>query len=92
MGLGYALLPAYVEKLTSKAICCRPLETNAPLVELVVSWRIGDQPEDVVALLELTRRAISQTLSPTKRIVGGLRRTHDTGPNKYALQGHTEGS
>ena len=55
MGLGYALLPAYVSSLTSSAICPRPLEGEPPTIDLLMVSRKEPHPAELEALFELVR-------------------------------------
>lgn len=60
IGLGYALLPAYVSSLTSAAICTRPLEGEPPRIELLMVSRAGPHPPEVAGLLELVREHVAR--------------------------------
>ena len=60
MGLGYALLPAYVSSLTSHAICTRPLEGEPPHVDLLMVWRASPPSAAVAGLLELVREYVAR--------------------------------
>ncbi|WP_321914409.1 DNA-binding transcriptional regulator HcaR [Paraburkholderia sp. J11-2] len=55
MGLGYALLPAYVSSLTSSAICTRPLEGEPPTIDLLMVSRKEPHAAELEALFELVR-------------------------------------
>jgi len=55
MGLGYALLPAYVSSLTSSAICTRPLEGEPPTIDLLMVSRKEPHAAELEALIELVR-------------------------------------
>ena len=55
MGLGYALLPAYVSSLTSSAICTRPLEGEPPRIDLLMVSRKEPHSVELEALFELVR-------------------------------------
>jgi LysR family hca operon transcriptional activator len=55
MGLGYALLPAYVSSLTSRAICTRPLEGEPPSIDLLMVSRKEPHSAELEALFELVR-------------------------------------
>lgn len=55
MGLGYALLPAYVASLTSSAICTRPLTGEPPRIDLLMVSRKEPLPAALEALCELVR-------------------------------------
>ena len=55
MGLGYALLPAYVSSLTSRAICTRPLEGEPPTIDLLMVSRKEPHAAELEALIELVR-------------------------------------
>ncbi|QBR00206.1 DNA-binding transcriptional regulator HcaR [Paraburkholderia pallida] len=55
MGLGYALLPAYVESLTSAAICTRPLAGEPPRIDLLMVTRKEPHGAELEALFELVR-------------------------------------
>ncbi|RAR48730.1 LysR family hca operon transcriptional activator [Paraburkholderia unamae] len=55
MGLGYALLPAYVSSLTSSAICTRPLEGEPPTIDLLMVARNEPHTAELEALFELVR-------------------------------------
>ncbi|WP_081771981.1 LysR substrate-binding domain-containing protein [Paraburkholderia nodosa] len=55
MGLGYALLPAYVSSLTSRAICTRPLEGEPPTIDLLMVSRKEPHAAELEALFELVR-------------------------------------
>lgn len=55
MGLGYALLPAYVSSLTSSAICTRPLEGEPPTIDLLMVSRKERHSAELEALFELVR-------------------------------------
>ncbi len=57
MGLGIALLPAYVEALAGDTMCCRPLAGTAPEIELVMVTRAESHPPELDALVDLMRRA-----------------------------------
>lgn len=59
MGLGVALLPAYVEALAGESLCCRPLASPAPDIDLLMVTRAeAHSPEldALIALLRMTRR------------------------------------
>lgn len=55
MGLGYALLPAYVSSLTSSAICTRPLEGEPPTIDLLMVARNEPHTAELEALFDLVR-------------------------------------
>lgn len=53
MGMGCALLPAYVSALTNESICCRPLLEEPPSVELMMVWRSDNHSPELAGLREL---------------------------------------
>ncbi|POR50174.1 LysR family hca operon transcriptional activator [Paraburkholderia eburnea] len=55
MGLGYALLPAYVSSLAGEAICCRPLDCEPPSIDLLMVYRADNRSASLENLLELVR-------------------------------------
>lgn len=55
MGLGYALLPAYVASLTSSAICTRELEGDPPTIDLLMVSRNERHPTELQAMLDVVR-------------------------------------
>lgn len=55
MGLGYALLPAYVASLTSHAICTRELEGSPPTIDLLMVSRNEPHTSELQALFDLVR-------------------------------------
>lgn len=57
MGLGVALLPAYVDALAGDSVCCRPLAGNAPEIDLLMVTRIEPHPPELDALIDLMRAA-----------------------------------
>jgi len=61
MGLGYSLLPAYVEKLVNKSVCCRPIDSEPPMINLLMASRINNQSEGVLAMRELIPRTSPQS-------------------------------
>jgi LysR family transcriptional regulator, hca operon transcriptional activator len=58
MGLGYAILPAYVSSLTSSAICTRPLEGAQPRIDLLMVSHPGPHSPELQGLLELVRENV----------------------------------
>ncbi len=61
MGMGCALLPAYVSALTNESICCRPLAETPPSVELMMVWRADNHAAELAGLCELVRGAFAAT-------------------------------
>ncbi|CAG9178230.1 Hca operon transcriptional activator HcaR [Cupriavidus laharis] len=59
MGLGFALLPEYAASLTSGAICARPLEGEAPTVELLMVSRAEPHSAELDGLLALVREHVA---------------------------------
>ncbi|RQR35425.1 DNA-binding transcriptional regulator HcaR [Burkholderia sp. Bp9143] len=57
MGLGVALLPAYVEALAGESLCCRPLANPAPDIDLLMVTRAEPHSRELDALVDLMRRA-----------------------------------
>jgi LysR family hca operon transcriptional activator len=55
MGLGYALLPAYVSALAGESIRCRPLERDPPNIDLLMACRADNHSPALGKLLELMR-------------------------------------
>jgi len=55
MGLGYALLPAYVEKLIHNSVCCRPLDCDPPSIDLLMVWQMQNPSGGIAALRDLVR-------------------------------------
>ncbi|RQH00603.1 DNA-binding transcriptional regulator HcaR [Paraburkholderia dinghuensis] len=55
MGLGYALLPAYVGSLTSSAICTRELESEPPTIDLLMVTRNEPHGAELQGLLDIVR-------------------------------------
>ncbi|WP_233872675.1 DNA-binding transcriptional regulator HcaR [Paraburkholderia adhaesiva] len=55
MGLGYALLPAYVGSLTSNAICTRELESEPPTIDLLMVSRNEPHGAELQGLLDIVR-------------------------------------
>lgn len=53
MGLGYAMLPAYVAALTNDSICCRPLDGEPPYIDLLMVCRAGPRSPELSALIQL---------------------------------------
>jgi LysR family transcriptional regulator, hca operon transcriptional activator len=58
MGLGYALLPAYVASLTSSAICTRPLEGEPPSIDLLMVSRDEVHAAELQGLLDIVRENV----------------------------------
>ncbi|RQS65979.1 DNA-binding transcriptional regulator HcaR [Burkholderia sp. Bp8963] len=57
MGLGIALLPAYVDALAGESMCCRPLAPPAPDIDLLMVTRAEAHSPELDALIDLMRRA-----------------------------------
>lgn len=57
MGLGVALLPAYVETLAGESMRCRPLTGVAPEIDLLMVTRTEPHAPELDALIDLMRRA-----------------------------------
>ncbi|WP_236872885.1 DNA-binding transcriptional regulator HcaR [Burkholderia sp. LA-2-3-30-S1-D2] len=57
MGLGVALLPAYVAALVGESMCCRALAGPAPRIDLLMVTRAEPHSRELGALVDLMRRA-----------------------------------
>ena len=58
MGLGFALLPAYVSALTGESIRCRPLDRDPPSIDLLMVCRADNHSPALGKLLELMRGVV----------------------------------
>ena len=58
MGLGFALLPAYVSALTGESIRCRPLDCEPPSIDLLMACRADNHSPALGKLLELMRGVV----------------------------------
>ena len=55
MGLGFALLPAYVASLASSAICTRELEGDPPTIDLLMVSRNEGHVSELQGMLDIVR-------------------------------------
>ncbi|MGQ3675152.1 LysR substrate-binding domain-containing protein [Xanthobacter sp. TB0139] len=53
LGAGFALLPDYVAQLLFRNVTTRPLQKNAPNVELVMAWHRENDSPDLAAFRDL---------------------------------------
>jgi LysR family transcriptional regulator, hca operon transcriptional activator len=61
MGLGYALLPAYVASLASGAICTRELEGDPPTIDLLMVSRDEHHAGELQGMLDIVRENAAAT-------------------------------
>lgn len=60
-GLGFSLLPNYVEQLAPKAVVTRPLEVGTPpAIDLLLAYRRDDKTPQLAAFLELARECFAR--------------------------------
>lgn len=62
MGLGYALLPAYVASLASSAICTRPIEGEPPGIDLLMVSRDEPHTAELQGLLDIVRQNMRENM------------------------------
>lgn len=59
---GVALLPAYAEKFMPAGVTSRPLEGNAPIIDLVLGYRRSNEPPVLQLLLSRLDKLVASVL------------------------------
>ncbi|MDN0076411.1 DNA-binding transcriptional regulator HcaR [Crenobacter sp. SG2303] len=62
-GLGFGLLPAYVQQLMNRSVCSRPLADGGPTLDLLMAWRKGEQSEAVDVFISLLKEALPEKVT-----------------------------
>ncbi|EGD59499.1 DNA-binding transcriptional regulator HcaR [Novosphingobium nitrogenifigens DSM 19370] len=60
LGVGFSILPDYVEQLSFRNLTTRPLAGPEVRAELVAAWRHDNAKPEITALVALTRDALSE--------------------------------